>query len=107
MNHIKRYNTIQDLEDYLQEFFDKWKITDKSKIEYREYNKIYYTVLQDRILIEVEEYIMDKLYTDLLKSLKSIEKRMCQEIKIDISSSLWYNDNDETGTTEWTIIVKI
>lgn len=97
MKHIKKYNTLQDLSEYLQEFFDK------NSIKYKRYNDIsyqanlniddyegvyYWDILSDSILIysfnpsgEEEMKIMNKL-----RSIKTnLESRLKQGIEFYFS----------------------
>lgn len=92
MKHIKEYNTyskIEELEDYLQEFFDKHSITllSEYKGEMVHRDDIVYEVVSDSIILyNILPYQrIEKICTELDTLLPKIEKRLGYELNKSIS----------------------
>jgi len=91
MKWIREYNTyknnkIQELEDYLQEFFDKFRIPfeeeDPFKHEYEEDIQIYYRLYSSYIFIA---NIPPNGYTDMLSEIKRIQSNIEKRLGINIT----------------------
>ncbi len=91
MKHIRQYDSaepkIEELSDYLQEFFDEHKITqviDESKAPQSHF---YWIMYPTYIAIAgktngIPFYDAYHLYRDLLKIKPQLEKRLCRDISI-------------------------
>jgi len=116
MKWIREYNTyknnkIQELEDYLQEFFDKFRIPfeeeeeeDPFKHEYEEDIQIYYSLYSSYIFIA---NIPPNGYTDMLSEIKriqpNIEKRLGTHITIT-EYDCWRKEYYRTHSTIYSAI---